>query len=99
MKSFTFEAYGQKWNARIEHHAAIADGNGAFVSEVRTIFINPDIGHKEQQSTFIHELIHLIEHYWCIELGYHPDHEDLEVVELLERGLMSVMRDNKLKFP
>lgn len=98
MKSFVLTAFEQKWQVRVEEHAKLDNANGLFDPAIRTIFINPQLNHSNQLSVLLHEVIHLIEYYWQFELGKHKAF-DLEIVKLIEEGIIQILRENKIEIP
>lgn len=97
MKSFTLTAFEQKWQVRVEEHSRLDKGGGCFDPNTRSIYISPTQKPEAQKSTLLHEIIHLIEYYWGFELGNHRQLPDLELVGLIEEGIVTIFRENELE--
>lgn len=91
MKNFTFNAYGLKWKVRVvSKHEKIKGNFGFFDFPTETIFILKNASERQQRSTLLHELIHLVSEVNELNLGEHT-------VLSLESGLFHILKDNNIK--
>ena len=91
MKNFTFNAYGLKWKVRVvNRHEKIKGNFGFFDYPTETIFILKDASNRQQKSTLLHELIHLVGEVNGLNLSE-------STVLVLEVGLYQILTDNNIK--
>lgn len=92
MKSFKIKAYGQTWKVKVlKKHPLLNNKFGEFNVGTNTIFIDATSSEQQQQTTLLHEIIHLIE--FCTEMSL----KERDVM-CLESGLFQIIHDNKLRF-
>ena len=91
MKNFTFKAYGLKWKVRVvNRHEKIKGNFGFFDYPTETVFILKDASDRQQRSTLLHELIHLVGEVNGLNLSENS-------VLILEAGLFQILTDNKIR--
>ena len=91
MKNFTFKAYGLKWKVRVvSRHEKIKGNFGFFDYPTETIFILKDASERQQWSTLLHELIHLVGEVNGLNLSENS-------VLTLEVGLYQILTDNRIE--
>jgi Zn-dependent peptidase ImmA (M78 family) len=87
----TFSAYGIIWKVVLtEHHPKIKGNFGYCSSEDQTIYILKSATKRQKESTFLHELIHLVGEAADLNLSEHT-------VLNLEAGLFHILKDNGIK--
>lgn len=87
----TFSAYGIIWKVKfVSEHKKIKGNFGYCSSEDQTIYILKTATKRQQESTFLHELIHLVEAATELNLSEHT-------VLNLEAGLFHILKDNPIQ--
>jgi hypothetical protein len=86
-----FMAYGLPWKVRfVTEHEKIKGNFGHCSAEDQTIYLLKTATRRQQESTFLHELIHLVSETMELNLSEHT-------VLCLEGGLYPILKDNGIK--